>query len=99
MATCKQSVEVKQSKEDRRNVTENDNVNVIGFIEENKNEEISTRVFDDLSKENIERVEEYLDKLEGAIELEEESNDTYEIFKEEGLEGKVHDTLIQFLDY
>ena len=41
-----------------------------------------------------------MDKLEGAIELEEESNDVCEIFKdEEGLEGKVHDTLILHLYY
>ena len=40
-------------------------------------------------------MEEYPDKLEGAIELEEESYNVCEIFKdEEGLEGKIHDTLI-----
>ena len=53
-----------------------------------------------MSKENIERVEEYLDKLEGVIELEEESDDVCEIFKDkEGLEGKIQDTMIQHIDY
>ena len=34
------------------------------------------------------------------MELEEESNDIFEIFKDEkGLKGKEHDTLIQHLDY
>ena len=67
----------------------------MGFIEENINEEISTRVFDDIRKEKVERAEEYLDKLEGAKELEEESNDIFETFKDkEGQEGKVHSTLI-----
>ena len=54
----------------------------MGFTEKNKDEEISTNVFDDMSKEKIERVEEYLDKLEGVIELEEESNDICKIFKD-----------------
>ena len=53
-----------------------------------------------MSKEKIERVEEYLDKLEGVIELEEESDDVCEIFKDkEGLEGKIQDTMIQHIDY
>ena len=68
---------------DCKNVAENDeSFNVMGFIEENTNVEISIRVFDDISKEKMERAEEYLDKLEGLIELEEENNDvclkTYE---------------------
>ena len=45
-------------------------------------------------------VQEYIDKLEGAIELEEEGGDIVEIFKDEaGIEGKIHDTLFRHLDY
>ena len=94
--TPEQTAEVNQNLEDCRNVAENDkNISIVGFTEERINEEISTKVFDDISKEKIERAEEYLDKLEGALELEEESNDICEIFKdEEGLEGKIHDISI-----
>ena len=36
-----------------------------------------------------------MDKLEGEIELEEEGDDIVEMFKdEEGIEVKIHDTLI-----
>ena len=35
-----------------------------------------------MSKESVEKAEEYLYKLEGLIELEEESNDIVEIFKD-----------------
>ena len=35
-----------------------------------------------------------MDKLEGAIELEEEGDDIEDIFEDEaGIEGKIHDTL------
>ena len=72
----------------------------MGFTKGNKDEVISTGVFDDMNKESIEKAEEYLDKLEGVIELEEESNDIVEIFKDkEGIEGKIHDTLIHHLYY
>ena len=64
----------------------------MGFI---ANKEIkNTGVFDKFDKENVEKAEEYLDKLEGAIELEEEGDDIVEIFEDEaGIEGKIHDTL------
>ena len=47
----------------------------------------------------MERAEELLDRLEGAIRIENES-DVCEIFKdEENIEGKVHDTLRRHLSY
>ena len=58
-------------------------------------DESNTGVFDKFDKENVEKAEEYLDKLEGAIELEEEGDDIVEMFKdEEGIEDKIHDILI-----
>ena len=64
----------------------------MGFI---KNKEMeSTGVFSKFNKESVEKAEEYLDKLEGAIELKEEGGDIVEIFEDEaGIEGKIHDTL------
>ena len=51
-------------------------------------------VFDKFDRESVEKAEEYLDSLEGAIELEEEGGDIVEIFKDEAeIEGKIHDTL------
>ena len=45
-------------------------------------------VFNKFDKESVERAEEYLDKLEGAIELEEEGGDIIEMFEVEfGIEG------------
>ena len=43
----------------------------------------NTGVFYKFDKENVEKAEEYLDKLEGAIKLEEEGDDIVEIFEEE----------------
>ena len=61
---------------------------------------MNTGVFDKFDKENVEKAEEYLDKLEGAIELEEEGDDIVEMFEDEaGLEGKIHNALFQHLDY
>ena len=67
----------------------------------NCNKEIEiTGVFNKFDKEIVEKVEEYLDKLEGAIELEEEGGDILEIFEDEaGIEGKIHDTLFRHLDH
>ena len=60
-------------------VTRNDDI--VGFI---ANKEIkNTEVFYKFDKENVEKAEEYLDKLEGAIELEEEGDDIVEIFEDE----------------
>ena len=71
-------------------VTRNDFI--VGFIDNKEN--MSTGVFDKFDKENVEKAEEYLDKLEGAIELEEEGDDIVEIFENEArVEGKIHDTL------
>ena len=50
-------------------------------------------VLNKFDKESVEKAEEYLDKIEGAIELEEEGDDVVEIFEDEaGIEGKIHDT-------
>ena len=42
----------------------------------------STGVFNNFDKESVEKAEEYLDKFEGAIELEEEGDDIVEMFKD-----------------
>ena len=46
------------------------NANIVGFTRIKERE--SMGVFNKFDKENVEKAEEYLDKLEGAIELEEE---------------------------
>ena len=59
----------------------------------------SKEFFGSGSKGQFKEVAELLDKLEGAIELEKDS-DVCEIFKDrEGLEGKNHDNLRQNLRY
>ena len=71
----------------------------MGFNDDSKELE-TVGVFDKFEKENVEKVEEYLDKLEGAIELEEKGGDIVEIFEDEaGIEGKIHDTLFWHLDF
>ena len=63
----------------------------LGFTENKERE--SMGVFNKFDKESVEKGEEYLDKLEGAIELEEEGDDVVEIFEDEaGIEGKIHYT-------
>ena len=70
----------------------NRNTDIVGFTD---NKEIeSMGVFNKFDKESVEKAEKYLDKLEGAIELEEEGGDIVEIFEDEaGRVGKIHDTL------
>ena len=80
----------------KERVTRNDDI--VGFIDNKETKNMG--VFDKFDKENVEKAEEYLDKLEGAIELEEEGGDIVEIFEDEaGIEGKIHDTLFRHLDY
>ena len=76
----------------------NGNAEFVGF---NDNKEIETTgVFNKFDKENVEKVEEYLDKLEGVIELQEEGGDIVEIFEDEaGIEGKIYDMLFWNLDF
>ena len=54
------------------------NADIVGFTENKERE--SMGVFNKFDKESVERAEEYLDKLEGAIELEEEGGDIVEMF-------------------
>ena len=61
LVTCEQTADVSQSLKDHKNVV-NDDTNVVDFISENKTEEINKGVFIEISREEIERVEEYLDK-------------------------------------
>ena len=78
--TSKQIVKYNQNL-DCRSGAENDknnDIDIEGFIKDKKDE-----VFDKMSKKSIERAEQYLDKLEGVIELEEESIDICVIFKVE----------------
>ena len=64
----------------------NRNADIVDFT--NNKEIESTGVFNKFDKESVERAEEYLDKLEGAIELEEEGGDIIEMFEVEfGIEG------------
>ena len=62
-------------------------------LKEDDKDNRGTKLFDDISKEKIEKAEEFFYKLEGMIELEDDT-DMCEIFKDnEGLEGKVYNTL------
>ena len=71
-----------------------ENAGIVGFITNKEME--SMGVFNKFNKESVERAEKYLDKLEGAIELEEEGGDIVEIFEDEaGIEGKY---MILFFD-
>ena len=70
----------------------------VGFMKNKERE--SMAVFNKFDKESVEKAEEYLDKLEGAIQLGEEGDDVVEIFEDEaGIEGKIHDILFQHFDY
>merc|ERR1712240_998404 len=89
LVTSKETSEVSSQREEEmireERVTRNDYI--VGFIANKEN--MNTGVFDKFHKENVEKAEEYFDKLEGAIKLEEEGDDIVEIFEDEaGIEGK-----------
>ena len=73
--TSKRTAEVSSQGEEEMDHEEkvDEIAGIVGFI---ANKEIeSMGVFDKFDKESVEKAEEYLDKLEGAIELEEEGDD------------------------